>query len=45
MSGAWAGPECVNDQPDAEEIAAVTDFSAAHDVGDPIPWWGGRAAR
>lgn len=41
MSGAWAGSECVNDQPDAEEIAAVTDFFAAHDVGDPIPWWGG----
>ncbi|BCJ55764.1 peptidase [Actinoplanes sp. NBRC 14428] len=40
MSGAWAGSECVNDQPDAEEIAEVTDFFATHDVGDPVPGWG-----
>jgi snapalysin len=43
MSGAWAGSDCVNDQPDAEEVAAVTDFFAANDLGDPIPWWGGSA--
>ncbi|WP_413105226.1 snapalysin family zinc-dependent metalloprotease [Streptomyces sp. Inha503] len=40
MSGAWAGPECTNDQPDAEEAAEVADFFAAHDVGDPVPGWG-----
>jgi snapalysin len=43
MSGAWAGPDCVNDHPDAEEITEVTDFFAANDVGDPVPWWGGFA--
>ena len=40
MSGALAGPACVNDQPDAEEAAAVTDFFATHNLGDPIPGWG-----
>lgn len=39
MSGAWAGPECTNDQPDAEETAAVAAFFAAYDVGDPVPGW------
>jgi snapalysin len=39
MSGGWAGPECVNTRPDAEEIAEVADFFAAHDVGDPVPGW------
>ncbi|MER5436196.1 snapalysin family zinc-dependent metalloprotease [Streptomyces sp. NPDC002588] len=39
MSGAWAGTDCVNDQPDAEETAAVADFFATHDVGDPVPGW------
>lgn len=39
MSGAWAGPECTNDQPDGEEITEVTDFFAANDVGDPVPGW------
>lgn len=43
MSGAWAGADCVNDQPDAEEVAEVSDFFAAHDVGDRVPWWGGFA--
>ncbi|MFF0504632.1 snapalysin family zinc-dependent metalloprotease [Streptomyces fimicarius] len=41
MSGAHAGPECTNDQPDAEEIAAVAAFFAEHDLGDPVPGWGG----
>ncbi|MFF7655025.1 snapalysin family zinc-dependent metalloprotease [Streptomyces sp. NPDC007983] len=40
MSGAWAGPECANDQPDPEEAAEVAAFFAAHDVGDPVPGWG-----
>jgi snapalysin len=39
MSGGWAGPECVNTQPDAEEISEVAAFFAAHDVGDPVPGW------
>ncbi|MFG1606956.1 snapalysin family zinc-dependent metalloprotease [Actinoplanes sp. NPDC049265] len=43
MSGAWGGADCLNDQPDAEEIAEVTDYFAANDVGDPVPWWGGFA--
>lgn len=38
MSGAWAGPSCVNNQPDTEEIA-VSSFVASHDVGDPVPGW------
>ncbi|MGW6263160.1 snapalysin family zinc-dependent metalloprotease [Streptomyces sp. NPDC055085] len=46
MSGAWAGPDCMNDQPDASEIASVRSFFAANDVGDRVPWWGpGGAAR
>ncbi|MBE1594495.1 MULTISPECIES: snapalysin family zinc-dependent metalloprotease [Streptomyces] len=40
MSGAWGGADCPNDQPDAEEIAAVTDFFAKNNVGDRVPWWG-----
>ncbi|MFF3488906.1 snapalysin family zinc-dependent metalloprotease [Streptomyces sp. NPDC002701] len=39
MSGGWAGPECVSVQPDAEEVAEVASFFAAHDVGDPVPGW------
>ncbi|WEH13260.1 snapalysin family zinc-dependent metalloprotease [Streptomyces sp. VNUA24] len=44
MSGAWAGSECANDQPDAAETAAVQDFFAVNDVGDRVPWWGSGAA-
>ncbi|MGW7354113.1 snapalysin family zinc-dependent metalloprotease [Streptomyces sp. NPDC054784] len=39
MSGAWAGPECTNTQPDAEEIAQVSDFFVRNDLGDPVPGW------
>ncbi|BCL25222.1 snapalysin family zinc-dependent metalloprotease [Streptomyces aurantiacus] len=39
MSGGWAGPECLNDQPDAEEVAEVASFFASHDVGDQVPGW------
>ena len=37
MSGALPGPDCMNDQPDAEESAAVAAFFANHEVGDPLP--------
>jgi snapalysin len=40
MSGAWAGNDCVNDQPDSQEKAEVTNFFATHNVGDRVPWWG-----
>ncbi|MDQ0811149.1 snapalysin [Streptomyces sp. B3I7] len=39
MSGGWAGPECVNTQPDAEEVAEVAAYFAGHDVGDQVPGW------
>lgn len=39
MSGGWGGSDCENVQPDAAERAAVTDFFAANDVGDRVPWW------
>jgi snapalysin len=43
MTGASAGADCPNDQPDAAEIAAVTDYFARNDVGDRVPWWGSRS--
>jgi snapalysin len=44
MTGAWGGSDCLNDQPDASERAAVRDFFAANDVGDKVPWWASEAA-
>ncbi|MCX4909985.1 snapalysin family zinc-dependent metalloprotease [Streptomyces sp. NBC_00878] len=44
MTGASAGADCPNDQPDTAEVAAVADFFAKNDVGDRIPWWGSRSA-
>jgi snapalysin len=41
MSGGHAGPECRNAQPDAAEAEAVAGFFATHELGDPIPGWGG----
>ncbi|MDX3381825.1 snapalysin family zinc-dependent metalloprotease [Streptomyces niveiscabiei] len=39
MSGAWAGNDCTNDQPDTAEITEVTNFFATNNVGDRVPWW------
>ncbi|MDX3642489.1 snapalysin family zinc-dependent metalloprotease [Streptomyces sp. MB09-02B] len=46
MTGASAGADCPNDQPDTAETAAVADFFARNDVGARVPWWGsGSSAR
>ncbi|MEU0029609.1 snapalysin family zinc-dependent metalloprotease [Streptomyces sp. NPDC006335] len=44
MSGAWGGSDCVNDQPDVAERAAVRNFFATNNVGDKVPWWGSALA-
>ena len=36
---AGPGPDCVNDQPNAVERAAVAEFFAHHKLGDPMPDW------
>jgi snapalysin len=36
---ALPGPDCGNNQPDAEERASVAEFFAHHELGDPMPDW------